>query len=116
MDADCLDMARYDPWYFPETPSFHSFRTVYCGYVLNVLYPEERAACVRRAKCCLDDDPRSLLYIAVRRNIPKEGIQRKGYRQHYVVLQTGDGTESILKRPDFEIYIMSKHSTYREIK
>lgn len=71
-----LDITGYDPHYFPIYPS-GKFDTIFCGYVLNVLMPDEQADVLMNVSHLLK--PGGKAYYAVRRDLKKEG-----FREHYV--------------------------------
>ena len=70
------DITGYDPHYAPIYPD-GKFDTIVCGYVLNVLMPEEQADVLMNIAHLLK--PGGKAYYAVRRDLKKEG-----FREHYV--------------------------------
>lgn len=83
IDADILLADKYDPFYFPNKPN-KKYDVVYCIYVLNVLDPGDVPSVVEDIKNHLS--PNGKAYIAVRRDIKKEGVTSKGTQQWNVVL------------------------------
>ncbi|WP_310424442.1 bifunctional class I SAM-dependent methyltransferase/HIT family protein [Chamaesiphon sp. VAR_48_metabat_135_sub] len=71
-----LDISGYDPYYFPTYPE-GKFDSIFCGYVLNVLMPEEQADALMNVAHLLK--PGGKAYYAVRRDLKKEG-----FREHYI--------------------------------
>ncbi len=71
-----FDVIGYDPYYFPEYPT-DKFDTIFCSYVLNVLFPEEQAKVLMEVSHLLK--PGGKAYYAVRMNLKKEG-----FREHYI--------------------------------
>lgn len=82
-DADYLRIERYDPRYMPLIPE-GEFDTIFCTYVLNVVTPRTQAEILldvrSRLKRC------GMAFIAVRRDLPREGSQGRGCYQRYVIL------------------------------
>lgn len=75
---------QYDPHYFPQKPS-DLFDTVYCGYVLCVLGTQDaRDSALADIRTFLQPD--GVAYIAVRRDIKKEGLTSRGTEQYTVYL------------------------------
>lgn len=74
---------QYDPNFFPEKPS-GTFNTVYCGFVMNVLSLDKRNAVLEDIKTFLASD--GVAYLAVRRDIKKEGLTLSGTEQYNVIL------------------------------
>jgi diadenosine tetraphosphate (Ap4A) HIT family hydrolase len=66
----------YDPHYFPDYPN-QKFDTIFCCYVLNVLFPEQQSNILMSISHLLK--PGGKAYYAVRRDIKKEG-----FREHYI--------------------------------
>jgi 2-polyprenyl-3-methyl-5-hydroxy-6-metoxy-1,4-benzoquinol methylase len=83
IDADALHADKYDPYWFPNKPS-KKYDVVYSIYVLNVLKPEHVQQVIEDIKSYLK--PGGKAYLAVRRDIKKEGITSKGTQQWNVVL------------------------------
>ncbi len=71
-----LDITGYDPYYFPDYPQ-EKFDTIYCFYVLNVLFPEPQEKVIMQIAQLLK--PSGKAYFAVRRD-----LKREGYRKHYI--------------------------------
>jgi 2-polyprenyl-3-methyl-5-hydroxy-6-metoxy-1,4-benzoquinol methylase len=82
-DADFFKMAKYDPFYFPETLE-NSYDTITCQYVLNVLPIEQEKEVLLRIKYLLKE--KGMAYITVRRDLTKEGLTRKKTYQRNVFL------------------------------
>jgi ATP adenylyltransferase len=83
VDANILNADKYDPHYFPK-PITKKYNTIYCIYVLNVLKPENVIPVILDIKSHLEKD--GVAYLAVRRDIDKEGVTSKGTQQHNVIL------------------------------
>lgn len=71
-----FDVTGYDLHYLPIYPE-GTFDTIFCGYVLNVLMPEEQSDVLMNVAHLLKPGGRA--YYAVRRDLKKEG-----FREHYV--------------------------------
>lgn len=71
-----FNIQGYDPYYFPEYPQ-KKFDTIYCFYVLNVLFPDSQQQVIMSISQLLK--PNGKAYFAVRRDLKKEG-----FRQHYI--------------------------------
>jgi diadenosine tetraphosphate (Ap4A) HIT family hydrolase len=71
-----FNVLGYDPHYFPGFPDV-KFDTIFCFYVLNVLFPEEQANVLMEISYLLK--PGGKAYYAVRRD-----LKREGFREHYV--------------------------------
>ncbi len=71
-----LDVVGYDPYYFPDYP-IQKFDTIFCFYVLNVLFSEFQEEVIMEVAQLLKPSGRA--YFAVRRDLKKEG-----YRKHFV--------------------------------
>jgi len=106
------DGAQYDPHFHPEPPT-GTFDTVYCGYVLNVIEAEvERHKVLETIHQFLADD--GVAFIAVRRDVTREGATSIGTTQHNVVL---DLPLLCDLRGKFAIYTLTKANTeYKEEK
>lgn len=97
-----FDCDGYDPHYAPENP-IDQFDTILCGYVLNVLLPEEQVQVLMAVSELLK--PTGRAYFTVRRD-----IQHNGFRTHLKhgvdVYQTNVllPYRSILKTENCEIY------------
>jgi hypothetical protein len=96
-DADFLGIDKYDPNYFPQLPR-GKYRTIYCGYVLNVVEPAEQVRIREKIRGLLKWY--GVCYFVVRRDIPLEGTPT----QWYVTMDL----ESICRKGHFEIYRMRK--------
>lgn len=93
---------QYDPYFFPEKPQ-GLFDTVYCGYVFNVVPREHHKALLRLLWRYLAPGGRA--YLAVRRDVKKEGPTSIGTEQYNVVLPL---RSVVHRRGSFEIYVMRK--------
>jgi len=83
-DADAMGFAKYDPWYFPILPE-DKYDTITCLYVLNVIKTKkERNEVLKKIKSYLN--PGGVAYIAVRRDIKKEGKTSIGTHQYNIEL------------------------------
>ena len=101
IDADVLHADKYDPYWFPDKPS-RKYDTIYSIYVLNVLQPEHVSTVIETIKSYLA--PGGTAYLAVRRDIDKEGITSKGTQQWNVIL---DLPVVVEKKGKFCIYKVS---------
>ena len=102
VDASILKASTYDPCYFPIELN-GKWDTIYCIYVLNVLQPEHVSTVIETIKSYLA--PGGTAYLAVRRDIDKEGITSKGTQQWNVIL---DLPVVVEKKGKFCIYKVSK--------
>ena len=82
-DAFLIGMDNYDPNYFPRRP-IKKYDTITCTYVLNVLHPDDVPYVVDDIAKYLAPD--GTAYIAVRRDIKKEGRTSIGTQQWNVRL------------------------------
>jgi hypothetical protein len=83
-DAEAMGYDKYDPWYFPELPT-KQYLSITCLYVLNVIKTKkERKDVIKKLKQYLK--PGGVAYIAVRRDIKKEGKTSIGTYQYNVEL------------------------------
>ncbi len=95
-------VCQWDPHHHPTVPR-GLFDTVVCIYVLNVLPPPSRRDALRSAKEYVR--PGGYLYVAVRRDLQREGITSTGTQQYNVKLRM----PSLVRRSgSFEIYAWSK--------
>lgn len=101
-DANLLNIDKYDPHYFPELPK-KEYDTIICNYVLNVLLPYEIQKTIDNIKELLKDG--GTAYLAVRRDIKKEGYTKKGTFQHNVELHLPILKE---KKGAYCIYVLKK--------
>lgn len=69
-----FDITGYDPYYAPEIPKSR-FDTILCGYVLNVLLPEEQVHVLMAVAELLK--PEGKAYFTVRRD-----VRQNGFRTH----------------------------------
>jgi len=82
-DADTLGMEKYDPYHFPQLPT-GKFDTITCIYVLNVVQERERSEILRNISKYLAVGGKA--YLAVRRDIKKEGYTKRLTWQENVIL------------------------------
>ena len=82
-DAQHFDIFGYDPHWQPIMPA-GCFDTITCIYVLNVVTEEVQAEILEKIPSHLV--PGGHAYLAVRRDLPKEGKQGRGVFQRFVVL------------------------------
>lgn len=106
-DADELGFEKYDPYHHPVRPK-NLFDTVVCIYVLNVLPPDDRADVVRQIRAYLKKS--GVAYIAVRRDIKKQGITSKGTLQWNAALTPNKhGADTLVHRKGkFRIYKITR--------
>jgi len=97
-DAEILSADKYDPYWFPTKPN-RKYHTIICIYVLNVVAPEYVQDVISDIKSYLVSGGEA--YIAVRRDIKKEGVTSTGTKQWNVVL---DLPVVIEKKNKFCIY------------
>lgn len=76
LTAQGYDAVGYDPHYAPEPP-IGEFDTIFCGYVLNVLFQEDQAAVLMRVSELLKFGGKA--YFSVRRDLRYEG-----FRMHHL--------------------------------
>ena len=95
------DVSQYDPHWFPEKPEGR-FETVYCGYVLNTLKREQWKEVLVDIFHYLKRKGHG--YIAVRRDIKKEGLTSRGTLQYNVILPY----ECPVETKDYAIYILHR--------
>lgn len=91
------DIEQYDPHYAPDKPS-GKFDVVVCNYVLNVMGWRRRKRALAEARSYVK--PGGHLYVAVRRDIVREGATSKGTRQYTVKMRQ----PSLVCCRNFEIY------------
>ncbi len=96
-------MRQYDPYWFNEPLKKADFDTVYCGYVLNVLPKEKRLEVLVNIIVFLKEGGKG--YVAVRRDVKKEGRRKCGTEQYNVVLP---GHEVLVENRSFAIYVLTK--------
>lgn len=101
-DAFLIGMDNYDPYFFPKKPT-KQYETITCTYVLNVVKPIDWADLILEMMQYLA--PGGTLYIAVRRDLKKEGITSKGTQQWNVQLSFPVTVE---KKGKFCIYEVKK--------
>jgi hypothetical protein len=83
-DAKTMGYDKYDPWYFPKLPT-KKYSSITCTYVLNVIKTKkERNEVIKKLKHYLK--PGGVAYIAVRRDIKREGKTSIGTHQYNVEL------------------------------
>jgi len=102
-DANHLDTARYDPFYFPN-PTSSKYYIILCTYVLNVVDEPTQVNILKDIQNLLY--PGGIAFISIRRDIPKGVTEIKGkeYSQRYVTL---DAT-TYHKTNNYETYIITK--------
>lgn len=84
-DATIMGFAyKYDPIHFPDWPSCGDFDTITCIYVLNTVTPDEQQEILKSMLELLR--PGGRCFIAVRRDLPREGKRGRGCYQRYVEL------------------------------
>jgi cyclopropane fatty-acyl-phospholipid synthase-like methyltransferase len=83
-DAHAFQTEAWDPHWRPFPEPAGPYDTICCVYVLNVVSEETQAAILTELGELLADD--GTVYVAVRRDLPKEGQQGRGVCQRYVVL------------------------------
>ena len=92
------DIEQYDPNWHPEKPR-GKFDVVTCIYVLNVLRPSARRKALAEAKSYVRRG--GVLYVAVRRDLKRDGPRSGGTEQYNVKLRM----PSLVKRAGgYEIY------------
>ena len=101
-DADGLDLAKFDPHYFPQSPE-GEFDIITCNYVLNVVDEKTADEIILDISRLLKGN--GVAYITVRRDIKKEGLTSKGTFQRNVVLNLPVVVE---KKNHFCIYKLTK--------
>lgn len=95
-------MHQYDPYWCATPLKKEDFDTVYCGYVLNVLPKEEWPGLLVKIYEFLRKDGKG--YVAVRRDIKKEGRTRTGTYQYNVHLSY----PLLVENRSFAIYTLTK--------
>jgi 2-polyprenyl-3-methyl-5-hydroxy-6-metoxy-1,4-benzoquinol methylase len=101
-DADALQLTKFDTHYFPQTPE-GEFDIITCIYVLNTNPFEEEEEIVDKIWNLLAPD--GVAYIAVRRDVKKEGLTSRGTFQRNVILNFPIEFE---KKNQFCIYKLTK--------
>lgn len=96
-DAEYFGADKYDPHYFPVKPT-RKYDVITCNYVLNVVEPNSVKSIVKNILNLLAKD--GTAFIAVRRDLPKEGKKGRGCFQHYVELPFS----LVHETPSFAIY------------
>lgn len=82
-DAEFYGMDKYDCYFEPEKPD-EAYDTIIAVYVLNTIFPEEVETIVRDIQGFLKDE--GIAYLAVRRDIKREGFTQRRTYQWTVVL------------------------------
>lgn len=82
-DVEYYKMDAYDPYYSPEKPR-KKYDTITCNYVFNVLSESNYAEVIEKMRSYLK--PGGIIYIAVRRDVKKEGWTSIGTFQKTVFL------------------------------
>lgn len=106
-----FNIQGYDPYYFPEYPQ-KKFDTIFCFYVLNVLFSESQEAVIMSISQLLKPDGKA--YFAVRRD-----LKREGFRKHYV--HQKPTYQCLVKLPFESIYVdesceIYEYKHYNKIK
>lgn len=106
-----FNIQGYDPYYFPEYPQ-KKFDTIFCFYVLNVLFSESQEAVIMSISQLLK--PNGKAYFAVRRD-----LKREGFRKHYV--HQKPTYQCLVKLPFESIYVdesceIYEYQHYNKIK
>ena len=83
-DSGCLSDEGYkvdsfDPYWRPDGIMARSYDTIICNYVLNVFRAEDEEAVLSKINNLLSDD--GAAYIAVRRDLKKEGETTRGFQR-----------------------------------
>jgi hypothetical protein len=100
LKANGKEVTGYDPHWQPTLPE-GKFQTVLCTFVLNVITEEEqKELLVRLGQLVANDGD---IFIAVRRDIPKEGAKGRDCVQRYV--ECPDGYHYIYKNSSFAIFM-----------
>jgi hypothetical protein len=85
LDQGYRAVEAFDPYHHLNTQAlWHQYDTVLCTYVLNVVPAAQQASILLTIRNLLL--PRGRAYIAVRRDLPKEGRKGRGVWQRYVKL------------------------------
>ena len=100
-DADHFDFEGYDPYYRPVELKSGVYDTLTCIYVFNVLFKDVEEELLYRIRCLLKQNGKA--YIAVRRDIIKEGFTRRGTYQRNVELEL----PKLVENSKLCIYILS---------
>jgi SAM-dependent methyltransferase len=98
--TDIPNAEQYDPTHHPIRPQ-GVFDTIYSGFVLNTMPEAERGKVINDIKRYLA--PGGTAYIAVRRDVKKEGLTSIGSEQYNVVLSFPKLVDQAGK---FAIYVM----------
>lgn len=101
-DADIYGMEKFDPKFFPKCPR-GKYDTITSVYVLNVVPKELEGSILSDIWDFLK--ARGTAYIAVRRDIKKEGFTSKGTYQRTAYLDLPLLYE---KKRNYAIYVMQK--------
>lgn len=82
-DAEALNLDKFDPHYFPDTPK-GVYSTITCIYVLNVIPALEANEVIGRMIKLLS--PNGKMYIAVRRDLKTSRTSKRGTLQRIIKL------------------------------
>jgi hypothetical protein len=105
-DADYLGADKYDPFSYPDRPE-GIYDVILCTYVLNVVEESVQREILTDILGLLNPVG-GIAYFTVRRDIPKEGVDRDGYRQRYVELSPRDRLLPLhLEKNKYEIYYVT---------
>ena len=102
-DAEALGLFQFDPHYFNVEYSDNTFDIITCIYVLNAIPLDGEEEVVDKIWNLLAPD--GVAYIAVRRDVKKEGLTSRGTFQRNVVLNFPIEFE---KKNQFCIYKLTK--------
>ena len=83
-DAAAFGMDAYDPHWRSDLKSTGPYDTILCIYVLNVVSEETQEEILAELRSLLSVSGHA--YVAVRRDLPREGRKGRGVWQRYVVL------------------------------
>ncbi len=92
-----FDVTSYDPYWNPIEVN-GTFETVICNYVLNVVEPEEMTQVLAN----LTKFSSGTVFVAVRRDLPREGAKGKGCTQRWV--ECPEGFEVVTENRTFAIF------------
>lgn len=99
-----FDIDGFDPYYSPNMPE-GKFDTVICNYVLNVLEPYQWEDVIGAIVDKLADNGKA--YIAVRRDVKKEGYRRHGKGVTYQVNVALD-LDKVCENSRYCIYLIDR--------
>jgi len=101
-DSNFYKLEKYDPYFFPNKPQ-EKFNTIACIYVLNVLEPDKEDEILEYIKSLLTE--KGIAYLAVRRDIKKEGFTAHHTYQRNVILSL----PVLVENSRFCIYQLDKY-------